>query len=292
MNPEGFNQILEGLRLVKQGKVRDIYHASENLLMVATDRISAFDVVMNELIPGKGVCLTRISNMWFQTMEPIVGNHLKEIDPRLVCPPHKNILSGRTILVKKVSPYPVECIVRGYISGSGWKSYQENGTVCGIKLPSGLRESDPLPEPLFTPSTKAPDGEHDINISFDEMVNMVGGETAEQLRDLSLQIYQKAARIAAERGIIIADTKFEFGEDESGNPILIDELLTPDSSRFWPRDRYQPGGPQPSFDKQYLRNHLKILDWDGKPPPPSLTKEVISTTQEKYIQIQQILIGD
>lgn len=294
MKQQSFNQTLGILPMAKQGKVRDIYNLGENLLMVATDRISAFDIIMNELIPGKGVCLTQISNMWFKTMEPIVSNHLQEIDPNFFprrCLPYKDILDGRAVLVKKIRPLPVECIVRGYISGSGWKSYQQNGTVCGIELPSGLKESEQLPMPLFTPSTKAAGGEHDINISFDEMANIVGGERAEQLRCLSMRIYQEGARIAEDNGVIIADTKFEFGEDESGNLILIDEILTPDSSRFWPMDQYQPGKPQPSFDKQYLRDYLVSLDWNGNPPPPPLPQEVIDTTREKYDHISQVLTG-
>ena len=292
MTQGSFNQILEGLTLLRQGKVRDIYEVGDYLLMVATDRISAFDVVMDQSIPVKGVFLNEISNAWFKRMESIVKNHLKETDPDLFpkeCYPHKKALAGRSVLVKKTKPSPVECIVRGHISGSGWKSYQKDGTVCGIKLPAGLVESEQLPQPIFTPSTKAPDGEHDLNISFDEMVKIVGGETAEILRDLSLKIYTKGAQIAQNRGIIIADTKFEFGVDEEGEIILIDEVLTPDSSRFWPEDQYRPGGPQPSFDKQFLRDYLISLDWDKTPPPPPLPEKIITKTQVKYAQAHQVL---
>ena len=279
--------------LLKRGKVRDIYDLGENLLLVATDRISAFDVVMPEPVPEKGKVLTRISLFWFALMEPVIGNHLVTSDveqyPRELAP-HKDMLRGRSMLVKKTRPLPVECVVRGYLSGSGWKSYQQSGDVCGIALPPGLKESDPLPEPIFTPSTKAEAGEHDVNISFEQAAELVGWETAEKIQDISLSIYRSGARTAEERGIIIADTKFEFGFD-GGSLLLIDELLTPDSSRFWPRATYEPGGAQQSFDKQYLRDYLLSLDWDKTPPAPSLPREVIANTRQKYLEALRFLVG-
>ena len=281
------------LPLLRQGKVRDIYDLGEQLLMVASDRISAFDVIMPNPVPDKGKILTRISLFWFDIMQSIIGNHIitSDVDkyPK-PCQPYKDILKDRTMLVKKTNPLPVECVVRGYISGSGWTSYQKTGEVCGIKLPSGLKESDPLPEPIFTPSTKADFGDHDINISFDAVVDLIGQKTADQIRELSLAIYQKGASIAAEKDIIIADTKFEFGFD-GDQLILIDEVLTPDSSRFWPKETYQPGGPQPSFDKQYLRDYLLSLDWDKTPPAPSLPDQVIDNTRQKYIDALNALVG-
>jgi len=279
--------------LLKRGKVRDIYDLGENLLLVATDRISAFDVVMPEPVPEKGKVLTRISLFWFALMEPVIGNHLVTSDveqyPRELAP-HKDMLRGRSMLVKKTRPLPVECVVRGYLSGSGWKSYQQSGDVCGIALPPGLKESDPLPEPIFTPSTKAEAGEHDVNISFEQAAELVGWETAEKIQDISLSIYRSGARTAEERGIIIADTKFEFGFD-GDSLLLIDELLTPDSSRFWPRATYEPGGAQQSFDKQYLRDYLLSLDWDKTPPAPSLPREVIANTRQKYLEALRFLVG-
>ncbi len=285
---------LDNLHLVKKGKVRDIYDLKENgLLMVASDRISAFDVVMAEAIPDKGKILTQISNMWFREMEDIVPNHLIATMPEsFPLKSRKQIenLRHRAVLVKKATPLPIECIVRGYISGSGWKSYQKNGTVCGVELPAGLRESDKLPEPLFTPSTKAPDGEHDENISFEEAEKIVGRKTAEKVRELSLAIYQRGAEIAEKKGIIIADTKFEFGWDENGDLILIDEVLTPDSSRFWPKEEYLPGSSQRSFDKQGLRDYLQSLDWNKQPPPPALPQKIIEETKNNYTQIYKILV--
>jgi len=279
--------------LLKRGKVRDIYDLGENLLLVATDRISAFDVVMPEPVPEKGKVLTQISLFWFALMEPVIGNHLVTSDveqyPRELAP-HKDMLRGRSMLVKKTRPLPVECVVRGYLSGSGWKSYQQSGDVCGIALPPGLKESDPLPEPIFTPSTKAEAGEHDVNISFEQAAELVGWETAEKIQDISLSIYRSGARTAEERGIIIADTKFEFGFD-GDSLLLIDELLTPDSSRFWPRATYEPGGAQQSFDKQYLRDYLLSLDWDKTPPAPSLPREVIANTRQKYLEALRFLVG-
>ncbi len=283
------------LKLLKRGKVRDIYDLGDSLLLVATDRISAFDVIMDDPIPGKGKILTRISCYWFSCMSSIAGNHLITVDTGQFpdeCRKYESDLANRSMLVKKAKPLPVECIVRGYLSGSGWKSYLRSGTICGIKLPPGLLESDRLPEPVFTPTTKAEVGEHDENITFDQVVELVGQETADRIRSLSLDIYTRAAKIAEDKGIIIADTKFEFGYDENGELILIDELLTPDSSRFWPKETYLPGGPQPSFDKQYLRDYLESLDWDKTPPPPPLPAEVIENTRRKYLEALQILTGD
>ena len=281
------------LQLLRQGKVRDLYDLGDQLLMVATDRISAFDVIMPNPVPDKGKILTRISLFWFDIMRSIINNHIiaSNVDNYpAACMPYADSLRDRSMLVKKAQPLPVECVVRGYISGSGWNSYQKTGEICGIKLPAGLRESDPLPEPIFTPSTKAEFGDHDINISFDEVVDMVGQKTAEQIKELSLSIYQKGAAIAAEKDIIIADTKFEFGFDEK-QLILIDEVLTPDSSRFWPKATYQPGGPQQSYDKQYVRDYLLSLDWDKTPPAPTLPDEVIQNTRQKYIDALNSLVG-
>ena len=272
------------LNLVKRGKVRDIYDLGDTLLMVATDRISAFDVVMGSPIPGKGRILNQISLFWFDIMAPLVDNHIvaRHVDDFPAdCHPYRQQLAERSMIVRKATPLPIECIVRGYISGSGWKSYQQDGTICGIALPPGLKESDQLPEPLFTPSTKADAGDHDENIDFDRAVALVGPETAQKVRDLSLAIYDRGRSLAAEKGIIIADTKFEFGYWED-QVILIDEVLTPDSSRFWPQTTYQPGGGQPSFDKQYLRDYLLTLDWDRTPPGPILPDEIITQTHAKY----------
>jgi phosphoribosylaminoimidazole-succinocarboxamide synthase len=254
--------------------------------MIASDRISAYDVVMPNPVPGKGEILTQISLFWFNVMQDIVDHHVisgNVADYPDACQPYAEVLRGRSMLVKKAAPLPVECVVRGYLSGSGWKSYQDDGTVCGIRLPAGLKESEQLPEPIFTPSTKEEQGTHDINIDFDETVKLIGPPMAEKVRDLSLAIYKKGARLAAEKGIIIADTKFEFGilDDQL---ILIDEILTPDSSRFWPKDTYRPGGPQNSFDKQYLRDYLTAIKWDKTPPAPELPEEVIQNTRRKYME--------
>lgn len=288
-----FETKFDDLSVFKRGKVRDVYDLEDRLLMVATDRISAFDVIMQDPVPGKGKILTRISLFWFDIISSIIDNHViaSDVDqyPQ-ICRQYRDELEGRSMLVKKTRPLPVECVVRGYISGSGWKSYQKTGEVCGIRLPDGLRESDRLPEPIFTPSTKAELGEHDINISYDHMVDLIGTQRAQQVRDLSLEIYQKGAEIAEKSGIIIADTKFEFGEDENGL-ILIDEVLTPDSSRFWPKATYESGGPQASFDKQYLRDYLNSVDWDKTPPPPHLPAEVIENTKSKYLEALQALVG-
>ncbi len=256
-----------GLQLVKRGKVRDMYDLGEHLLMVATDRISAFDVVMTEPIPDKGIILTQISLFWFGLMKPLVVNHVvtgNVHDYPKSCRPYARELEGRSLLVKKAEPLPIECVARGYISGSGWSSYETSGEVCGIKLPSGLKESDRLPEPIFTPATKEEVGTHDINIDFEEAQKRIGPELAERVRDLTLRIYRKGAAFAETRGIIIADTKFEFGL-VGDQLILIDELLTPDSSRFWPKASYTPGGAQQSYDKQYMRDYLVSTHWDKTP---------------------------
>lgn len=280
------------LRLARRGKVRDMYDLGDALLMVATDRISAFDVIMQDPVPDKGKILTRISRFWFSVMEPLVPNHILATDVReypAACRPYQDILEGRSMLVKKASPLPVECVVRGYISGSGWQSYLASGKVCGVTLPKGLRESEKLPEPIFTPSTKE-DAGHDINIDFAEMRNRIGFKLSEKIKALSIAIYQKGAELADRKGIIIADTKFEFGllNDEV---ILIDEVLTPDSSRFWPKASYQPGRGQESFDKQYLRDYLDSIRWDKNPPAPALPPEVINNTRVKYLEALKRLTG-
>jgi len=276
----------EELNLIKRGKVRDIYDLGDTLLMVATDRISAFDVVMPDPIPEKGKILTQISLFWFKIMESLLPNHVisSNVDNYPdICKPYAEILRGRSMLVKKAKPLPIECIVRGYISGSGWNDYLASGRICGIKLPENLKESDKLPEPIFTPSTKAETGLHDININFDEAIRKIGRDLADHVRTLSLEIYSKGAELAYKKGIIIADTKFEFGLFED-NLILIDEVMTPDSSRFWPKSSYEPGGSQKSFDKQYLRDYLISINWNKTPPAPSLPKDVIANTQKKYLE--------
>ena len=276
----------EELNLIKRGKVRDIYDLGDTLLMVATDRISAFDVVMPDPIPEKGKILTQISLFWFKIMESLLPNHVisSNVDKYPdICKPYAEILRGRSMLVKKAEPLPIECIVRGYISGSGWNDYLATGRICGIKLPKHLKESDKLPKPIFTPSTKAETGLHDININFHEAIKKIGKYLADQVRTLSLEIYSKGADLAYKKGIIIADTKFEFGLFED-NLILIDEVMTPDSSRFWPKSSYEPGGSQKSFDKQYLRDYLISIDWNKTPPAPSLPKDVIANTHNKYLE--------
>jgi phosphoribosylaminoimidazole-succinocarboxamide synthase len=281
------------LKLLKKGKVRDIYDLGDMLLMVATDRISAFDVIMPDPVPDKGKILTQISLFWFNVMEPLVPNHViaSTVDSfPAECKPYADTLRGRSMLVKKAKPLPVECVVRGYISGSGWQDYLGSGKICGIDLPQGLQESTQLPEPIFTPSTKADLGHHDINIDFKEVVNRIGKDLAEHVRALSMEIYAKGARLAAEKGIIIADTKFEFGIVED-TVTLIDEVLTPDSSRFWPRTTYKPGGPQESFDKQYVRDYLISIDYDRKPPGPPLPENVVINTRNKYLEALKQLTG-
>ena len=284
----------QDLSLIKRGKVRDIYDLGENLLMVASDRISAFDVVMPDPVPDKGIILTQISLYWFEIMKPIIENHLVSAnvnDYPAVCRPYSETLRGRSMLVKKTEPLSIECVVRGYISGSGWKSYQETGSVCGIHLPEALQESDKLPEPIFTPSTKEELGAHDINIDFAEAEKRIGKDLAAKVSDLSLAIYKKGSEMAAEKEIIIADTKFEFGL-LGDDLILIDEVLTPDSSRFWPKDTYQPGGSQQSFDKQYVRDHLLSVKWNKQPPAPSLPEDIIRNTRKKYLEALTRLTGD
>ena len=283
----------EDLKLVKRGKVRDVYVVDDKLLIVASDRMSAFDVVMDDPIPDKGRILTGISVFWFNKLKSISENHLISADPAeypASCRKYSTALEGRSLLVKKTNPLPVECIVRGYLSGSGWLEYQSKGSICGFPLPDGLVESQKLPHPIFTPSTKAQEGLHDENISFETAIATLGREAAEKVRELSLKIYQFGSDFAAAKGIIIADTKFEFGF-ETDRLILIDEVLTPDSSRFWPMDDYSPGGPQRSFDKQFLRDYLNGLDWPKTPPPPKLPAEIIQKTRERYMEALNRLTG-
>jgi phosphoribosylaminoimidazole-succinocarboxamide synthase len=293
MNPEGLiSTNFKELKLQSRGKVRDIYKVDDHLLIVSTDRISAFDVIMPNPIPGKGEILTRMSVFWFERMENIVENHLVSIDPLdfpQECRPYEKELKGRSMLVKKANPLPVECVVRGYLSGSGWKDYLQSKTISGIKLPGGLKESSKLSEPLFTPSTKAPKGKHDVAITRKEMEDMIGSERTERIIEISIAIYDRASSIAEDAGIIIADTKMEFGIIED-RLILIDELLTPDSSRFWPKETYEEGKPQKSFDKQFLRDYLISLNWNQKPPAPVLPKEIIEKTREKYEEALKRLI--
>jgi phosphoribosylaminoimidazole-succinocarboxamide synthase len=288
----------EGLTRHSQGKVRDIYAFAEDpsaLLIVATDRISAFDYVLGSGIPDKGKVLTQLSAFWFGETSDVVPNHLRSTRPEdypAGARSYADVLRGRSMLVQRTEPFPIECVARGYLAGSGWKEYQQGGSMCGIKLPAGLRESDRLPEPIFTPATKAATG-HDVNITEEEAGNLVGKETIERLRKLTLRLYSRGAAHAEPRGIIVADTKFEFGRvadgPRKGEIILIDEALTPDSSRFWPRDLYVPGGPQPSFDKQFVRDYLETIRWNKQPPEPSLPPDVIEKTREKYIQAFRLL---
>jgi phosphoribosylaminoimidazole-succinocarboxamide synthase len=281
------------LPLRGRGKVRDIYDLGDTLLIVATDRISAFDVVMPNPIPDKGMVLTQISRFWFETTRDIVPNHLISTEVEdfpEVCRPYQEILTGRTMWVRKAEPLPVECVVRGYLSGSGWGEYETRGEVCGIRLPEGLVESSKLEEPIFTPSTKAEAGAHDENISFGKVIELIGRERAEQIKTISISIYRRASEMAEKKGIIVADTKFEFGISEE-RTLLIDEVLTPDSSRFWPRDEHRPGGPQKSFDKQFLRDYLLSLGWDKSPPAPQLPREIIEKTRERYLEALRRLAG-
>lgn len=282
------------LKLCNRGKVRDVYEINNTLLIIATDRISAFDVVLPSGIPYKGQVLTGLSEFWFKYTSSLIENHLitthlEQMNNPVVAQ-HKDILTGRSMLVKKVKVVPIECVVRGYLAGSGWKEYQKTQSICGIKLPSGLRESDMLPEPIFTPSTKATIG-HDVNISFSETIDMIGKKLAEELREKSMKVYLKAREYAIDRGIIICDTKFEWGVTEDNKTILIDEALTPDSSRFWPRDGYEPGKPQHSYDKQFIRDYLESIHWDKKPPAPTLPPEIIQKTSEKYLNAYKTLTG-
>jgi phosphoribosylaminoimidazole-succinocarboxamide synthase len=291
---------LDGLTRHSQGKVRDIYAFPDDpnsLLIVTTDRISAFDYVLGSGIPDKGKVLTQLSAFWFGETSDIVSNHMRSTRVEefpAAARKHADVLHGRTMFVRKTEPFPIECVARGYLSGSGWKEYQETGSVCGVTLPPGLRESDKLPEPIFTPATKAATG-HDINISEEEAGQIVGRETIETLRNMTLRLYSRGAAHAEHRGIIVADTKFEFGRvldgSNKGEIILIDEALTPDSSRFWPRDIYRAGGSQPSFDKQFVRDYLESIRWNKQPPVPTLPDDVIGKTREKYIQAFQLLSG-
>ena len=294
MNQSLFQSEIDSLSLLNRGKVRDIYDVdADHLLIVTSDRISAFDVVLPDPIPGKGNVLTTVSNFWFARTGNLVANHLtgRSLDSIGLSDDEARQLEGRAIVVRKLKPLPVEAIVRGYIIGSGWKDYQRSGAVCGIELPAGLQQAQQLPEPIFTPSTKAEAGEHDENISFAETVDLLGAELAEKVRTLSLTIYQQAAEYAAERGIIIADTKLEFGFDRNGELYLIDEVLTPDSSRFWPADSYRTGISPPSFDKQYVRDYLETLDWNKQAPGPALPEEVVRQTAAKYREAQDRLLG-
>ena len=284
--------ILPGIERVASGKVRDIYKVGDDLLIVATDRISAFDCILPQGIPGKGRVLTQMSLFWFDLLRGSTPNHLITAEVRefpASLHAYRDQLDGRSMLVKRCRMEPIECVARGYVSGSGWKDYKQTGAICGIKLPSGLRESDRLPEPIFTPATKAETG-HDENISFEAAAKIIGQESAARLRDLTLRIYAKAAEYAQSRGIIIADTKFEFGW-HNGELLLADEVLTPDSSRFWPRSEYAPGGAQKSFDKQFVRDYLETLDWNKQPPAPSLPDEVVEKTAAKYREAYTLLTG-
>ena len=277
----------------RSGKVRDLYDLGESMLIVATDRISAFDVVLPDGIPNKGKVLTQISAFWFEKLSSVVPNHVITTDAQKFPEPFRSdpaVFAGRSMLVRKTRPLPVECVVRGYLSGSGWNEYKKAKSICGIRLPDGLRESDKLPEPVFTPTTKAEQG-HDENITFDEVVRLVGPEVAERIRSLTIDIYTRGAEFARTKGIIIADTKFEFGLDDKGGVVWIDEALTPDSSRFWPLDSYAPGGPQPSFDKQFVRDYLLEVKWNKTPPAPALPGHVVATTTQKYEEALLRLTG-
>ena len=289
-----FESNLKSLKLRHRGKVRDIYDVDDQyMLIVTTDRLSAFDVVLADPIPGKGAMLTAMSNFWFARTRHLIPNQVADLPLAQVLkdPAERAQVEKQAVVVKKLKALPVEAIVRGYLAGSGWKEYQKSGTVCGIKLPAGLKEADKLPEPIFTPSTKAAAGSHDENISFDQAVGILGRDIAERVKQATLDIYKDCAAYALTRGIIIADTKFEFGLDEQGTLTLIDEVLTPDSSRFWPADRYKPGANPPSFDKQYVRDWLEASGWNKKAPAPKLPPEVIAKTAEKYHEALTRLIG-
>ena len=291
-----FTTDLDGVTEHRRGKVRDMYEVDDYLLMVATDRISAYDVVLASLIPDKGAVLTQLSAFWFGRTAGIVPNHMVSTDPAAypaALRPHADLLAGRSMLVRRTRPVPIECVARGYLAGSGWREYRETGRVCGVELPAGLRESDRLPQPIFTPATKAESG-HDINISAEEAGRIVGADLVSRLRDLTLELYTHGAAHAEQRGIIVADTKFEFGL-VSGNGadeiVLIDEALTPDSSRFWPLESYAPGRGQASFDKQYVRDYLDEIDWDRRPPAPELPAAVVERTRDKYREAYRLLTG-
>lgn len=291
-SPTVFETALTSLPLIAKGKVRDIYAVDDqHMLIVTTDRLSAFDVIMPTPIPQKGVILTQVANFWFELLKDVIPNHLsdKTLNDLPLSADEKTLLQGRSIIVKRLKPLPVEAIVRGYLIGSGWKDYQQTGAVCGIELPAGLRMADRLPEPIFTPSTKADVGNHDINISFAQMQDKIGVDLAEQIRNVSIELYNRAAAYALTRGIIIADTKFEFGLDADNNLVLIDEILTPDSSRFWPADQYQVGISPPSFDKQFVRDYLETLDWGKTAPGPALPEEIVTKTAKKYREVADLL---
>jgi phosphoribosylaminoimidazole-succinocarboxamide synthase len=288
-----YESSLKSLKRIGRGKVRDIYAVNDDKMMiVVSDRLSAFDVVLPDPIPDKGRVLTELANFWFSRLGHIVPNHLTGIDPESVVrdAADKAQVRGRAVVVKKLQPLPIEAVVRGYLIGSGWKDYQKTGAVCGIGLPAGLKQAEKLPAPIFTPATKAASG-HDENISFERMCELVGKPLAERVRELSIRLYREAADFAASRGILIADTKFEFGTDENGNLVLIDEVLTADSSRFWPADQYAVGGSPPSYDKQFVRDYLETLDWDKTPPAPRLPPEVIARTSAKYREALERLTG-
>jgi len=288
-----FETSLDQLELIARGKVRDIYAIDDaHMLIVTTDRFSAFDVVFAEPIPHKGELLTEVSNFWFARTAAMITNHLTTLDLRdYVNEADYELLKRRSIIVKRLKTLPVEAIVRGYVIGSGWKDYQASGEICGIKLPPGLQQAAQLPEAIFTPSTKAEVGNHDINVSFADIVAKIGADKAEQIREKSIQLYQHAADYARERGIIIADTKFEFGIDDNDELVLIDEILTPDSSRYWPADEYRIGISPPSFDKQFVRDYLETLEWDKTPPAPPIPADIIARSQQKYQQVRDILLG-
>ena len=284
---------IQSLQLFHQGKVRDTYVVDdEHFLMVTSDRISAFDVIMNEAVESKGKILSRVSNFWFHKTESIIKNHLTDIAPESVVRDHEiPLIKDRSVVVKRLQPLPVEAIVRGYLIGSGWKDYQSSGSVSGITLPKNLQQAEKLAEPIFTPSTKAAVGDHDENISFDQMANLIGEDRAKNIKDKSIEIYNFARDYALDRGIIIADTKFEFGLDDQGDLILMDEILTPDSSRFWDADLYKLGMSPQSFDKQFLRDWLESIDWNKQPPPPTLPSDVIEMTKQKYQHVQHLLLN-
>ena len=289
-----FETNLKKLPLITRGKVRDIYDVDDqHMLIVTTDRLSAFDVVLPTPVPNKGIVLTQVSNFWFDKLSHVIPNHFSDLtlNDLKISKEERETLEGRSVIVKKLKPLPVEAIVRGYIIGSGWKDYQATGQVCGIDLPEGLKQAEKLPEVLFTPSTKADIGGHDENITFKKMHALIGGFLAEEVRRVSLQLYSEAAEFALSKGIIIADTKFEFGLDETGKLVLIDEILSPDSSRFWPADQYQAGISPPSFDKQYIRDYLETLEWDKTAPGPHLPNDVLAKSAEKYQELATLLLG-
>jgi phosphoribosylaminoimidazole-succinocarboxamide synthase len=285
---------LTSLPFLHRGKVRDIYALGDDkLLIVQSDRLSAFDVILPTPIPGKGEVLTELSNFWFEKLKDVVPNHLTGIDPSsVVAPEERSQIAGRAMVVRKLKPLLVEAVVRGYLIGSGWKDYQDTGAVCGIKLPAGLQQAQKLPEPIFTPASKAPAGQHDENITYAEVEQLIGADMAARVRDVSIRLYKEAAEFAAQRGIIIADTKFEFGTDEAGELVLIDEALTPDSSRFWPAAEYRTGISPPSFDKQFVRDWLETQPWNKKAPAPALPPDVLAQTAEKYREALRLLKGD